>query len=106
MMKYTKALVAAAMFTAITAHSAHAADTEPKNTGSKSGQVQIAENIPVAVPAESRNITAIRKAETNASDGAATGDAGKEQPPGTQALMALGIALIITPDMFGGAFSN
>ena len=106
MMKYTKALVAAVMFTAITTHSAHAADTEPKNSGPKSGQVQVAENIPVTVPAESRNITAIRKAETNASDGATTGDARKEQPPAAQALMALGITLIITPDMFGGAFSN
>jgi len=105
-MKYTKALVAAAMFTAITAHSAQAADAEPTNTGPKAGQVQIAENIPVTVPAASRNITAIRKAETKTADGAAAGDPRKEQPPGAQALMALGIALIITPDMFGGAFSN
>jgi hypothetical protein len=27
-------------------------------------------------------------------------------PPGAQALMALGIALIVTPAMFRGAFSN
>ena len=33
-------------------------------------------------------------------------DDGKSNPPGAQALMVLGIALIVSPAMFRGAFSN
>lgn len=69
-------------------------------------RIQIAEVPPVV-----RNVTAIRKpspetANRAAGDTAADASRDRVHPPGAQALMALGIALIVTPAMFGGAFSN
>lgn len=95
-MKYTKTLLVAAMFAAIAAHPARAGDMGPEKN-----PVQIAENI----PAESRNVTAIRRLETADPDASAENNP-RTQPQGAQALMALGIALIVTPSMFAGAFSN
>ena len=102
-MMYTKTLfVAATMLAAISVHPAQAEDIR-----SASPQVQIAEDIPAITPAGRRNVTAIRKTEMPAAaDAAAGGVTRGPQPQGAQALMALGIALIVTPSMFAGAFSN
>lgn len=111
-MRYTKTLCAAALLAVACAFPAQAGETIPAATGSKNLQVQIAENSGANLRAESRNITAIRKAETSVS-AVPTDSANSEtretrnvQPPGAQALMALGIALIVTPAMFRGAFAN
>lgn len=96
-MKYAKTLLVAAMFAAIAAHPARADDAGPEKD-----QVQIAEN----VPAESRNVTAIRTIETADPAAPAANGTRAAKPQGAQALMALGIALIVTPSMFAGAFSN
>ena len=65
----------------------------------KQPQTQIAE-VPVGVI---RNITAVRRTGVTQTDRAQIRNA---HPPGAHALMALGIALIVTPAMFRGAFSN
>lgn len=96
-MKYTKTLLVAAMFTALIAHPARAADPGPDKT-----QVQIAENI----PSENRNVTAIRTLDGANSEATPEKNTRTAKPQGAQALMALGIALIVTPSMFAGAFSN
>ena len=101
MMKYTKALLAAILLATITAQPAQAADLRPEPA-----QVQIAETVPVAIPVESRNVTAIRRMDTPASAAPTAGGPQKAPPPAAKALMALGLALIVTPDMFGDAFSN
>lgn len=96
-MKYTKTLLVAAAFAVITTHPLQAADVGPVKV-----PVQIAENI----PAESRNVTAIRKLESADSTSPTANNPRTAKPKGAQALMALGIALIVTPSMFAGAFSN
>lgn len=101
-MTYVKSLVAVALFSAFAAQPAKSADIQTANTPLQSGQVQIAEN----VPAERRNVTAVRKVDATVTDGTAADGARTVQPPGAQALMALGLALIVTPAMFRGAFSN
>ena len=96
-MKYTKTLLVAAMFASITTYSAQAEELR-----SEKDQVQVAENIPV----ENRNVTAIRAIDKADSAGPKADRPRAVKPQGAQALMALGIALIVTPSMFAGAFSN
>lgn len=100
-MKYTKSLAAVAFVAAMTAHTAQAADIRPAGT-----QIQIAENIERNIPAENRNVTAHRLTKPAVSRLPAEKGPRNAQPPGAQALMALGIALIVTPSMLRGAFSN
>ena len=91
-MKRTGLLLAAAVVSCLALSPAVSADTPAKNI-----QVQIADNTPQPSTGESRNVTAVQKTE-RPNPGA--------ESPAAGALMALGIALMITPDMFGGAFSN
>lgn len=98
-MKYTKTALVAAILLAAPHAPLHAGQrTALSDTGRESLPVQIAE-----VPAIVRNVTAAQKAPRETAERAG-GD--KAHPPGAQALMALGIALIVTPSMFAGAFSN
>jgi hypothetical protein len=98
-MKYTKTALVAAILISASHHPLHAqqrtaiADTVPETI-----RVQIAE-----VPALVRNVAVARKLSPEAAKPTG-GD--NVHPPGAQALMALGIALIVTPAMFRGAFSN
>jgi hypothetical protein len=95
-MKYAKAVLFGISIAAVlTFHPVQAGELE---TMSQQPQTQIAEIPAVAI----RNVTAVRR------PGKRTGQAEtrKAHPPGAQALMALGIALIVTPAMFRGAFSN
>ena len=95
-MKYGTTVLLAAVLT-VTAYQPLGA----QGRGAAPELVQIAEapNSATAV----RNIAAARRA---AALTAQTPDGEKPHPPGAQALMALGLALIVTPSMFGGAFSN
>lgn len=97
MMKCTRTLVVAAIVAAISTHTAHADEIQPKKD-----PVQIAENI----PAERRNVTATRPIDPGDSKAPVAKNIRAAKPQGAQALMALGIALIVTPSMFAGAFSN
>lgn len=95
-MKYAKTVLLGISITVIlTSPPAWASELE---TVPKQPQTQIAQ-IPAAAI---RNVTAVRR------PGVRMGQAEKRKahPPGAQALMALGIALIVTPAMFRGAFSN
>jgi hypothetical protein len=96
-MKYAKTVLLAASISVLSAH--HSAGAGEMIEKSKEAQAQIAE-IPAAAV---RNITAAQRMNTGQQ---LPGEARKAHPPGAQALMALGIALIVTPAMFRGAFSN
>lgn len=100
-MKYKKLLIVAATVTAMATHSAQAGDIDLDDK-----QVQIAEDITRNVPAESRNVNALRLTKPDSQQPSAKNGPQKVQPAGAQALMALGLGLIVTPSMFGGAFSN
>lgn len=100
-MKYTKLLIVAAAVTAMATHSAQAGDIDLDDK-----QVQIAEDISRNVPAESRNVNALRLTKPDSRQPSAENGPQKVQPAGAQALMALGLGLIVTPSMFGGAFLN
>jgi hypothetical protein len=104
-MKYAKTVLLGAIIAgALTFHPAAASElktvseqpqTRPQTRPQTQTQTQIAEFPAGAI----RNITAVRHPGGQAKTG-------KAHPPGAQALMALGIALIVTPAMFRGAFSN
>jgi hypothetical protein len=97
-MKYTKTALLAAALLAITHQPLSA---QGRGAAPETVQIQVAENHAPA-PAV-RNITASRASA--AASAQSTGGA-KPHPPGAQALMVLGLALIVTPAMFRGAFSN
>ena len=100
-MKYAKTVLLGAIIAgALTFHPAAASELktvseQPQTRPQTQTQTQIAEFPAGAI----RNITAVRHQGGQAKTG-------KAHPPGAQALMALGIALIVTPAMFRGAFSN
>lgn len=97
-MKYAKmVLLGVSIGVALTLHPARAGELETVSEQPRT-QTQIAEAPAVVI----RNVTAVRH------PGVRTGmtEPRKAHPPGAQALMALGIALIVTPAMFRGAFSN
>ena len=100
-MKEIRGLLAAATVASIGVSPALAADAAPKNV-----PVQIAENTPSAAMSESRNVTATRRVEGPDYGAGSPGTAETAPPAAARALMALGIALMIKPDIFGGAFSN
>lgn len=91
-MKRNSVLLTAAVVSCLAVSPAISDDTPAKNI-----PVQIADNTPQPSTAKSRNVTAIQRTERP--DPA-------DETPAAKALLALGIALMITPDMFGGAFSN
>lgn len=98
-MKYTKTALVAAILLAAPHYPLHAQQRPaPPGAVAEAVQVQIA-----SAPAVVRNVTAARKSSPETAK--QTGG-GKVHPPGAQALMALGLALIVTPAMFRGAFSN
>tara|TARA_R110002072_G_scaffold13606_12_gene57264 strand:- start:470 stop:796 length:327 start_codon:yes stop_codon:yes gene_type:complete len=108
-MTYIKTLLAVAMISVIAAYPAQASDSR-----SEGGQSQMADsiaentaqNVTRDTLAGSRNVTAIRKTPAAAQGAANDGNTPVAGDPGAQALMALGVALIVTPAMFRGAFSN
>ena len=95
-MKQTREFLAAVVVSCLAVSPAMSADAPPNITA-----VQIAENTPEAATAETRNVTATRR-----TDRPDIVDESADESPAAKALMALGIALMSTPDMFGGAFSN
>lgn len=100
-MNNIKMLSAAVLIAALSGGPVQATGLEPAKA-----QPQIAETISENNQADIRNITAIRNVQTSLPATAANVEPRNVQQSGAQALMALGIALIVTPAMFGGAFSN
>ena len=104
-MTYSKTLLAVAMAAVIAAYPALASDSR-----SEGGQSQVAENTGQNVTrvtlTGSRNVTAIRRTAPATQAAAIDRNSPVAADPGAQALMALGVALIVTPAMFRGAFSN
>jgi hypothetical protein len=79
--------------------------TFASDAATESSAVQIAAYCPAATAADNPDMTPARRPEINAE--AASSEARKNAPPpAARAFFALGIALMMTPDMFGGAFSN
>lgn len=99
MKRFTTALWGLALVTAIAAPPLNAQQAPVPGT-----PLQVAEM--TAAPGTermARNVSALTRRD-NATE--TQQDHDKPHPPGAQALMVLGIALIVSPAMFRGAFSN
>lgn len=98
-MKRTRtALLAGSVLAAMTAHPLSAQRMAAPDAAPQIARAQ--DRTPTVAAA--RNVSAPRPGPAAM---ARTGG-NKTQPPGAQALMVLGVALIVTPAMFRGAFSN
>lgn len=99
MKRITTALTGLALFAAMAVQPLSAQQSLPSGP-----DIQVAETpLTSGTGGTTRNIPAlVRRDVTKVSQE----NDGKTQPPGTQALMVLGIALIVSPAMFRGAFSN